>query len=312
MSDSIFGVDVNFEKASDLIAAFFGENVFQPKHIFDVSELCMSDYVFRGQADKAWRLQPSAFRLNSKFENFTPQPAPQFDANMDVEAFLRLHMHAELRSVQLFMEAADSHGIYSALAYDALHEHDVHFKEGNVLGDMGFPHKRFYQSMAMAQHHGVPTRLLDWSYSPLVAAYFAAQPVSRLADKKINSEYITVVAINKFYLDQEKALRYIPVSTLGNPNIQAQKGAFILIDGANEFFIKNKRWPNIEDVVDVVEINKVGYVRPPFIRLSLPATEADELLRLLYRYGISEMSLNPSLANAANNFLYKRKLFVDG
>lgn len=168
-----------------------------------------------------------------------------------------------------------------------------------------------WEWLFLMRHHGLPSRLLDWSESPLTALYFAAQSeedpdkdgaiwvlwpralnaLSNLTDPGIPSFLETEEALRNYHPDvisQGHPLGLNPVAGLAprnSPRMQAQLGVFS---------IHELTMTPIDELQDTR--GRVRHVGKYIVPGSAKGTILEELADL----GVTQLSLFPDLDSAAS------------
>jgi hypothetical protein len=142
------------------------------------------------------------------------------------------------------------------------------------------------QVLALAQHHGLPTRLLDWSESPYIAAFFAfAESLERAS---ANSNVAIWGLDTRSYVWKGRGVNLLTVPNDRNLRLRNQDGRFTLLESSAT---------SLEDHI----ASLAGEEPWPLYRFSIPATEARNALNELDIMGINASRIYPDLQGCSLN-----------
>jgi hypothetical protein len=238
-------------------------------------------WIFRGHANDWFRLVPAALRNGSKeLSELVLCPI----ANNKNQQW------AENRALADFLHVSDSIGLNIPEDTQKLRRSlEIEASPADV-----WPPDEILSLMALAQHHGVPTRLLDWSRHPLKAALFAASSAVATENK---SECLSVWALSIEKLEmlrgEPKPFIVITAPSATNSNLRAQEGIFTLAKKIKADSSPIDRRPFDQILQETFEKYKLKAPGPWFHRVTLPQSEAEQLCFDLALDGINHATLFP-------------------
>ena len=284
------------------------------------------DLAYRGQPSSVWPLVPKAFRAK-ELVGYEPD-APTGGSNRVVP-----QAQAEFRAVHQFVKAADTSGLQITEAGGRLLLED---NPRNIFADpnweYSWPQNDIVETLALAQHHGVPTRLLDFTEDPLIAAYFAARvawdPQKRKRIPGRERMYLAVWVIDLRFVRSLNRIggRYLErvgevrVPRANNSYLHAQFGFFLIDRGANDLMTRGELLSIDRATADRASfwhngnrlagkgIKQTWFDELPVRQVRLRTIHTGDLLRELENRGITKASVMPSLDRVVESLEVQRSI----